>query len=143
MAKRGRKSSAELGVVIDGGFNERPQPPFGLSARQSEIWKEVAASEKPDFFRTAALRALLTDYCALRESIEDICGVLNSFDPEWLKSENGVKRYKVLTDIREKEVRAAASLATKMRLTNQARYTPQAAATAANNMPRAARPWDI
>jgi len=38
---------------------------------------------------------------------------------------------KAVLDMRDKESRRLASLATKLRLTNQSRYTPQAAATAA------------
>ena len=41
-----------------------------------------------------------------------------------------VLQYDKLLSMRDRETKAMGSLATKLRLTNQARYTPQAAATA-------------
>ena len=68
--------------------------------------------------------------------------VISTFKPEWLKSEEGAKRYHGLLRMRELETRAALSCATKLRLTNQSRYTPQAANTASKNMATAPKPWE-
>ena len=43
-------------------------------------------------------------------------------------------------DMRDKEAKRATSIATKLRLTQQSRYTPQAAATADRKV-SGARPW--
>lgn len=141
MLKRGRKSEADQSVVIAGSFGKRPEAPEELNPRQAEIWRETVASEHSDFFSTAALRGLLKDYCRHREAAENVSNVINTFQPEWLKSEEGAKRYHTLLKMRDLETRAAAGLATKLRLTNQARYTPLSAATAAKHASKA-RPWE-
>ena len=69
--------------------------------------------------------------------------IIDTFQPEWLKTGDGVRRYGELLKIRDAECRAAATKATKLRLTNQARYTPQAAATASRNALKTTKPWEI
>jgi hypothetical protein len=144
MAKRGRASSESSRVrVIDGGLNKRPDAPEELTERQAEIWRETVSSEPADWFGTAALRSMLSDYCCHREAVENVTQVLNQFKPDWLKNAEGAKRYKELLKMREAETRAAASLAGKLRLTNQSRYTPQAAGTAARNAAKGLKPWEM
>jgi len=142
MATRGRKSAAELSVVVSGKFGNRPEPPADLNDEQKAIWRATAASEPIDFFGTEALRNMLGDYCRHRASAAAVSEIINTFQPDWLKNAEGAKRYQQLLRMREMETRAAASLATKLRLTNQARYTPQAAATAAKHTARGAMPWE-
>lgn len=142
MATRGRKSGAALSVVVAGNFGGRPEPSSELTAEQAAIWRETVASEAADFFGTAALRSMLADYCRHRASAAVVSEVIDTFKPEWLKAAEGAKRYNGLLKMREAETRAAASLATKLRLTNQSRYTPQAAATANKNAARGMRPWE-
>lgn len=141
MNQRGRKPPG--GRVIVGKFGARPQPPAELTPRQAEIWREVVATEPADFFATATLRGLLADYCRRREAGENVSAIINTFQPEWLKSAEGVKRYKSLLDMRDLEVRGAVQIATKLRLTNQSRYGTRAAATAARDAPRLPRPWEL
>lgn len=143
MAKRGRQSSAEAAVVINGAFGKRPEPPSELTDRQKEIWRETVASEPADFFNTAPLRGLLMDYCRHRQSAEDVSAVINLFQFDWLKNSEGAKRYHGLLKMRDLETRAAAGIATKLRLTNQSRYTPQAASTAARNAAKGVKPWEM
>ena len=142
VAKRGRKSAAERAVVIAGNFGRRPEPPEDLTEDQAEIWRELVSSEAPDYFNTAALRGMLADYCRHRASGRIISDIIDSFQPEWLKAAEGAKRYQGLLRMRETETRAAASLATKLRMTNQSRYTPHAAATASRNAARGLKPWE-
>jgi hypothetical protein len=141
--KRGRKSVADL-TVVKGNFGDgRPLPPAELTERQQAIWREVTATEPADFFATEALRGLLADYCAHRESSEQVGSIIATFKPEWLKAADGAKRYKLLLQMRELETRASASLATKLRLTNQSRYQPKAAGTAFRNASTGPKPWDF
>jgi hypothetical protein len=145
MIKRGRKSAEEIAIaanVIAGGFGKRPEPPVELTEKQIEIWKLVVSSEPQDYFNSEALRGLLADYCRHRESANMVSLVIESFKGEWLKSNEGAKRYKALLQMRDIETRAAAGLATKLRLTNQSRYTPEKAATAARNAAVGPMPWD-
>lgn len=143
MAKRGPKSAAELSVVVAGNFGNRPEPPAELTEDQAAIWRETVASEAAEFFNTAALRSMLADYCRHRASANVVSEVVDTFKPEWLKAAEGAKRYHGLLRMREAETRAAASLATKLRLTNQSRYTPQAAATASKHAARGLKPWEL
>lgn len=143
MKQRGRKSSAKKNItVIDGGVPSRPEPPPELNERQMDIWNNIVRSEPPGFFGTDALRALLGDYCRHREASESISLVISEFQPDWLKMDEGAKRYDTLLRMRDRESKAVMRCATKLRITNQARYTPQAAATAGRNLPKVARPWE-
>ena len=129
-------------AVISGNFGERPDPPEDLNERQAAIWREVVSSETVDLFATAATRALLNDYCRHREATEILSRTLDAFLPEWIKSEDGGKTYTMLLRGRQSEARAAMTTATKLRLTNQSRQTPKAAATAARNSSKGVRPWE-
>lgn len=142
MAARGPKSAAALSVVATAEFDSRPKPPKDLTARQSEIWRQVVASEPSEQFRTAALQLILTEFCRHTETAETLAGMIYSFEPEWLLDEAGFARYRDLLAMRDRETKALADKATKLRLTNQSRYTPQAAATAIKHAGPAAKPWE-
>ncbi len=144
MAPRGRQSKAasEIGVIA-GGFGRRPDPLPELNEAEARIWRETVSSEPVDFFATSALRALLADYCRHRASVEMVSEVLQAFKADWLKNAEGAKRYHGLLRMRDLETRAAAGMATKLRLTNQSRYTPQAAGTASRNTAKGMKPWEV
>jgi len=139
---RGRKSTAAQAVVIEGGFGSRVEPPADLSPAASEIWRRTVASEAPDFFRTAALQSMLADYCRHCETADVLTSQIDAFEAGWLATDDGLKRYDLLAKMRERESRAAADKATKLRLTNQARYTPRAAEFAARKEGVARKPWE-
>lgn len=144
MGQRGRKSSAAAEVsVVSGNFGKRPEPPAELSDAEAAIWRETVASEAADFFGTAALRGMLSDYCRHRASADKVSEVINVFRAEWLKNADGAKRYHGLLKMRDLETRAAADKATKLRLTNQSRYTPQAASTASRGTAKGMKPWEM
>ena len=133
-SKRGRPSVASLETsVISGGSSTRPEPPADLNAAEAMIWLEITASEAPGFFASAALRGLLKDQCRHRAAADQITAILHLFQSEWLRNGAGSKRFAQLLRMREQESRAAASMATRLRLTNQSRYTAQSAATEARN----------
>lgn len=143
MTRRGKEQDPAGAEVITGGFGKRPEPPSEINEAEAAIWRETTASEPGDFFNTAPLRALLKDYCRHRSASEKISEVINVFQAEWLKNAEGAKRYYGLLKMRDLESRAAADKATKLRLTNQARYTPQAASTASARAPKGPRPWEM
>jgi len=86
---------------------------------------------------------MLKDYCRHRAAADKITGVINLFKADWLKNAEGSKRYAMLLKMRDLEARGAAGMATKLRLTNQSRYTPQAAGTAARANPTVPPPWEF
>ncbi len=140
MAKRGRKSADDLRVVpVE---FERPRPPKPLNARQCEIWDRTIIDESDGHFKTRALQDMLADYCRHREMLEALGGTINEFKPEWVKSKEGAQKLAVLLRMRDVEARAAADKATKLRMTNQSRYTPQAAGTVARDAAEGPAPWE-
>ncbi len=144
MRTRGRRSAAETAIVVTGAFGQRPEPPPQLTERQAEIWREVVASEDVAFFSSAALRGLLADYCRHRDAVEKISEQINkATSKSWPRTRPAVGKYQLLLRMRAEEVRGAGMLATKLRLTNQSRYVPHAAARAAQKAPKAAgMPWE-
>ena len=139
MKQRGRVSSAALSVVAGTDIDGRPAAPVGLTDRQREVWSRTVANEAADTFKTAALQQLLADYCRhvetgefLSRQIEDLMKPGVEVDLEDLNK---------LIRLRDCETKASADKATKLRLTNQARYTPQAAATAAKKASAERKPW--
>lgn len=139
---RGRRSAASLSVVA-GTIDGRPHPPSDLSEHQREVWQRTVAGEPIEQFRTAALQQLLKEYCRHVEASHILAAQIEGFDPEWLSGDEGLKRYDRLLGMRDRETKAIADKATKLRLTNQSRYTPQAAATAARNSSGAKKPWEM
>jgi hypothetical protein len=128
MKQRGRKSTAQLSVVA-GSIDGRPQPPDGLSDQEREIWKKVVASENADFFGTAALRQLLAGYCRHTAAADWLSTAMaEALEPD---SEAKVSDIDRLSKVRDREQKAAVTIATKLRLTNQSRYQPSVAATKA------------
>lgn len=140
MRTRGRPAAAEK-TVVAGAFGRRPDPPADLTPRQAAIWKEIVASEDAGFFATGALRGMLSDLCRHRESAENLNVELNKFKPAWLKTIPELRKYQTLLTMRDVEVKSAAALATKLRVTNQSRYMPNKAARLAEKTPKIL-PWE-
>lgn len=141
MDQRGRKSSAALSVVASTKIDGRPGAPADLTPFQRDIWDRTVAHEAADTFKTAALQQLLKEYCRHVSSAALLTEKIDSFDSQWLDTDEGLDRYTKLVRTRDCETKALADKATKLRLTNQARYTPQAAATAAKKNGGDRKPW--
>lgn len=136
----GRKSAAALSVVV-ANIDGRPRCPADLNDAEAEVWNRTVANEAADTFKTAALQQLLRDYCRhvvtserLSLQVDRATDVGSNMDLDSLTK---------LIRIRDCETKASADKATKLRLTNQARYTPQAAATAAKKSGAERKPWQI
>lgn len=96
-----------------------------MTEDQAGVWRSVVGARSADFFGEDAV-PLLEEYCR----VVVMCRLLA------VQIEAGIEggdagELKALLDMRDKESRRMTSLATKLRLTNQSRYTPQSAATAA------------
>ena len=153
MATRGRKSAAHLSLVAEvGGAVKtlrpgRPAPLAKLTKRQKEIWTEVVESEAEDMFVTPALQLLLAEYCAHTETFER----LTSFIERIENRKGGLKvsdiaDYNKLLLMRDRESNAISKKATKLRITNQSRYTPVRAQRSLNRQigksGGSGRPWE-
>lgn len=142
MATRGRKSAAALSVVA-GSIDGRAQPPADLTEFQADLWRRTVAGEPADQFRTVTLQQLLKEYVRHVAVAHFLTEQIEKFEPEWLATDDGLKRYDRLLAMRVRETGAIGDKATKLRLTNQSRYTPQAAATASKRSAAERKPWEM
>ena len=120
MGARGRKSSASLEVVApDIVVQERPDAPYDLTDEQAEEWRAVVDRLPADWFPRETW-PLLTAYCR-----HVVCGRHTARLIHKLESQSegfDVDEYDKLLKIQEREGRAMSSLATRMRITQQATY---------------------
>ena len=137
---RGRKSSAALSIAA-GRFDCRPSAPLELTVAQRAVWTRIVSDEAMDVFKTAALQQMLKDYCRHVCTAEMLSNEIDRTPVEWLRGKEELRLFDKLLAMRDRETKAIADKATKLRLTNQSRYTPRAASTAAQSagLPR---PWD-
>lgn len=126
--KRGRKTAGALEAVQS--IPERPKPPADLDKRQKQIWTQVTSGLPAEWFSPETL-GLLRDYCEHQATFERMSEYINnSALPGEYEEAEGLEPLKVtdlvrLTKAREVESRAAMSLATKMRITQQSTYHPE------------------
>ena len=105
------------------------EPPAGLTEDQAEVWRSVVGARSADFFGEDAI-PLLEEYCR----VVVMCRLLAMQIEAVIAGSDGEETAGLLKsslDMRDKESRRMTSLATKLRITNQSRYTPQSAGTAA------------
>jgi hypothetical protein len=143
MGKRGPIPHHERIRALPGREERRPPPPEGLTDDQARLWRDIVTTEPKSFFDSAARRHLLrlyVEHATFRAKLQELIDrvpIAKILDPD---TEAGVER---MLRIRDRETKALVSLATRMRLTNQSRYTPGAAGSAARNDAGAGpRPWD-
>jgi hypothetical protein len=139
MQQRGRKSTAQLSVVAGTAIDGRPKAPDSLTDEQREVWERTVQSEPADQFKTAALQQLLAEYCRHTVTAQRLSEQADLWTAEG--SNHSLQDIDTLLRMRDRETKALADKATKLRLTNQSRYTPGAAATAAKNSGNALKPW--
>ena len=120
MNKRGRQSAAALATVanrVDAiQIVNRLKPPHDLTDEEVEVWAAVTASEAADWFNAGNV-PLLTQYCRhvvrarhLAEMIDRATGSGNQL---------AIEDYDRLLKMQQRESGAIASLATKMRISQQ------------------------
>ena len=141
MGQRGRTSGAALSVVAGTAIDGRPPAPSDLTEFQREVWDRTVANEAADVFRTAALQQLLKEYVRHVESAHRVTGMIALLEKPGAAVD--LDEYEKLLRMRDRETKALADKATKLRLTNQSRYTPQAAGTAAKKAGEAKKPWQM
>lgn len=138
-----RQSTESKLVVLQGGLAKRPEPPKDLNDAQAKVWRETVAAESVTFFDTAALQSMLKDYCRHTVTAAEMSALIDKYDLSIPMDDETAKLLDRLTKMRDRETKAAADKATKLRLTNQSRYTPKAAGTASkNNGASNLRPWE-
>lgn len=129
-----RRSSASLSVVPI-GLPERISPPDDLTEAQSLRWVQIVDSKPVEWFGPDSA-PLLKEFVRA----EAMCDLL-SVQIEGALAGGETGEVKALLDMRDKESRRLTSIATKLRLTQQSRYTPQAAATADKKVGTGGKLW--
>lgn len=118
MQKRGRASAASLTISAVGPIEvvERQRPPHDLTDEEVEVWAAVVGAEPADWFSPSTV-PLLAQYCRHVIHARRIAELIEraTSDPEL-----AVKDYDRLLKMQDRESRAIASLATKMRVSQQA-----------------------
>lgn len=116
MAKRGRQSAASLAVAEPVQKLERPDAPYDLTDEQSEEWWAVVNSLPADWFPRET-HGVLAQYCrhivASRRVAQLVAACESSPDLD-------LAEYDQLLKMQEREGRALSSLATRLRITQQA-----------------------
>ena len=141
MGQRGRTSTAALAVIGGTDIDGRPKPPADLTEFQRGVWERTVANEAADVFRTAALQQLLKEYCRHVETADRLSKQADQYTADG--SNYSLQEIDTLLRMRDRETKALADKATKLRLTNQSRYTPGAAGTAAKKGASERKPWQM
>jgi hypothetical protein len=128
--KRGRKSAAELAVVVTPLQAMRPPPPAELTEEQAEEWRSIVSRMPADWFCREHY-AMLCTYCrdVVRERM--LSHQIDAFKPEWVRASGGAEKLDKLLAMAERETRAVLALARSMRLTHQSKYKSKIEATRA------------
>jgi hypothetical protein len=142
MGQRGRKSGASLSVIA-GSIDGRPQAPEDLTQDQRDVWIRTVGSEASDFFRSAASQQILKEYCRHVITAGKLARMIDALERQDVLTSDDVSDYDGLLKLRDRETKALTEKATKLRLTNQSRYTPLSAATAAKKAATENKPWQM
>ena len=87
-------------------------------------------------------RHLLRLYCEHACFRAEVQGLIDRTPIERMVDPDTAPAFEAMLKARDRETKALVSLATRLRLTNQARYTPQAAGTAGRQHASGPRPWE-
>jgi hypothetical protein len=138
--KRGRKSAASLATAAP--VVERPAPPDYLTQEQAEEWRAVVERMPADWF-SRETHALLAQYARHVVNARQVARQIELLlaDQVRMSGPFGVDAYDKLLRLHEREGRAMSSIATRLRLTQQARYTAKTAGTAAKDGKAGKKPW--
>jgi len=145
MAQRGRKSAAAVAVAAQVApvvATARLAPSPQLSDAEQIVWCRVVNDQPASAF-SELNRDMLDMYCQHTVSAQVLDDEIKAFDREWLRDAEGLKRYDTLLKMREREVRSASSLATRLRITRQAMADPKTVGRANTNMSRSKKPWEV
>jgi hypothetical protein len=147
MLQRGRRSAAAL-AIADAPIGElpnarQPAPPSYLGQREAALWWALVDRMGSDYFPRET-HGLLATMCAVQIQLDAVNEGLMEFTEGLPKTERKMKRYKELTRLRTAVSAQLGSIATKLRLTPQARYDHHRAMGVANRRPAqgSERPWE-
>lgn len=134
MGTRGPKSAASLAVTAASPVEtiKRPDPPFELTEEQAREWRAVVGRMPADWFPRET-HGLLIQYCRHVVSSRRVAGMIEQIESSLKDAVDGgadavgvtlgsIEALDKLFKMQEREGRAISSLATRMRITQQATY---------------------
>jgi len=142
MGKRGPTPAHERIRALPGREERRPPPPDGMTDAQRLLWRGIVETEPAHLFDSEARRHMLRLYCEHASFRAGLQSLIDRSPVEAMGDPDACKTFEAMLRARDRETKALVSLATRLRLTNQARYTAAAAATAARNNATGPKPWD-
>lgn len=136
MAARGRKSAASTEITIASTVEvvHRPQPPNELTPEQADEWCAVVDRMPADWFPRETF-GLLVQYCRHVVAARRIAQLIAKAEKAKAFDVDG---YDKLLKMQEREGRAISSLATRMRISQQATVR----AESAKKPGQIAAPWE-
>ena len=142
MNKRGRESAAELSVVPIDVKLHRPEPPEALREPEAKVWREIVSSLPAGWFNPSN-EPLLAAYCRHVVTADRLAILIKETED---RGPDSLKDWDKLLMMRDRETKAATSLARSMRFTQQAQMHPRTAARAVNKSSATKlwerKPWD-
>ncbi len=141
MGTRGRVSAAsmEVGAVKSVEKVQRPDAPYDLTDEQTEEWWAVVNRLPADWFPRET-HGILSQYCrhvVTARRVAQLVRAAESATDEDGKPVLDLSEYDQLLKMQEREGRALSSLATRLRITQQATMSEKA-----RKPSQAKRPWE-
>lgn len=136
MSKRGRASAASLEVVAASPVHtiQRPDAPYDLTDEQSQEWWAVVNRMPADWFPRET-HGMLAQYCRHVVAARRVAQLIDQAEKE---PSLDVENYDRLLKMQEREGRAISSLATRMRISQQATIR----AEQARKPTQVKKPWE-
>lgn len=140
MVKRGRKSADELATITP-LTGTRPDAPYDLTDDQAEEWRAIVDRMPADWFPRETW-GVLSAYCRHVVTARRISALVDAFKPEWLKDDDGLKRFDRLAALRERETKALLACARSLRIAKSSQLKAETAYRRAQEPGVGPRPWD-
>jgi len=117
MKQRGRPSSEALALATVSPLEkvQRQRPPHDLNDEETEVWAAVVNDQAADWFSPSTV-PVLAAYCRHVVQSRRVAELIEKATGD---SELSIQDYDRLLKMQERESRAIASLATKMRISQQ------------------------
>ena len=138
MRQRGRKSAGALTVASGAvALVERPEPPLDLTPEESEVWTTTVEALPADWFPSETW-PLLRQWCRHTVTARRVSQMI---DAAASREELDVGELKDLLAMQAKETAALKAMASSMRISQQASYHSEKAATVKAARGTVKRPW--
>lgn len=134
MKQRGRKTALTVVQESDVSAVDRPEPPGELTPEQRIEWISVVNSLPAEWFPDET-HGVLAQYCRHMVAGRHISQMIQQLESG---KDIDVAEYDRLLKMQERESRIIVSLATKMRMTQQATYHPEKS----KGKGKVSRPWE-